>query len=185
MKNYFKIGLLLLAVSLYSCGGGEAEVDNKQEGKVLVNPNNPKNPNNSNNPNNSAESTDSEEAEVEGEVPPSRRIDLVNKGIGPIKDVTLAATIDQTMAKKGQEIYEANCTACHKPNEKYIGPAPKGILERRTPEWVMNMIINPNVMVQEDPLARDLLIEYNGSVMANQGITEDESRAILEYMRTL
>src|SRR5690554_6288841 len=49
----------------------------------------------------------------------------------------------------------------------------------------MNMIINPDKMVQEDPLAKDLLIEFNGSPMSNQGITEDESRAILEYIRTL
>ena len=49
----------------------------------------------------------------------------------------------------------------------------------------MNMILNPEVMVDEDPLARDLLMEYNGSPMANQGLKEEEARAILEYFRTL
>ena len=62
---------------------------------------------------------------------------------------------------------------------------PKGILDRRSPEWVMNMILNPDVMVQEDPLARDLLMEFNGSPMANQNLSEEEARAILEYFRTL
>lgn len=173
MKNYFKIGLLLLAVSLYSCGGGEAE--SPKEEKVLVNPNNP---------NNTASTSSSDKAEAE-EVPASERVDLVNKGVGPIKSVTIAETIDQAMAKKGQEVYEKNCTACHKPDKKFIGPAQKDILERRTPEWVMNMIINPDKMVQEDPLARDLLIEFNGSPMSNQGISEEDARAILEYIRTL
>ena len=49
----------------------------------------------------------------------------------------------------------------------------------------MNMILNPDVMVNEDPLAKDLLMEFNGSPMANQNLTEDEARAILEYFRTL
>ncbi|HZH87036.1 MAG TPA: c-type cytochrome [Brumimicrobium sp.] len=174
MKNYFKLGLLLLAVSLYSCGGGEAE--SVKEEKTLVNPNNP---------NSSASTSGADESDKVEEVPASERIDLVNKGVGPVKSVTIAETIDQAMAAKGQEVYEKNCTACHKIDKKFIGPAPKDILDRRTPEWVMNMIINPDKMVQEDPLAKDLLIEHNGSPMSNQGITEDEARAILEYIRTL
>ena len=47
------------------------------------------------------------------------------------------------------------------------------------------MILNPEVMVKEDPVAKALLIEFNGSPMANQGLTEDEARKILEYFRTL
>jgi cytochrome c2 len=77
------------------------------------------------------------------------------------------------------------CLACHRIGKKFIGPPPNGILERRTPEWVMNMILNPQEMVQKDPLAKDLLKEFNGSPMSNQGLTEDQARAILEYFRTL
>jgi mono/diheme cytochrome c family protein len=173
MKNYFKLGLLVLAVSLYSCGGGEEATEEKKEEKVVVNPNN------------SASESKSDETEEVDEVPASKRIALENKGVGPIKSVTISETIDQVMADKGQVVYEANCTACHKPDKKFIGPAPKGILDRRSPEWVMNMIINPEVMLQEDPLAKDLLIEFNGSLMSNQGISEEDARAILEYMRTI
>ncbi|RYM35047.1 cytochrome c [Brumimicrobium glaciale] len=176
MKNYLRLGLLFLAVSLYSCGGG-GEAESAKEEKVLVNPNNPNNPN-------KTASSDVEKTEAE-EVPASKRVDLVNKGVGPIKSVTIPETIDQELAAKGLEVYEKNCTACHKPNKKHIGPAPKDILDRRTPEWVMNMIINPDIMVQEDALAKDLLIEFNGSPMSNQGISEDDARAILEYIRTL
>lgn len=110
---------------------------------------------------------------------------LENKGVGPITTVELGATVDQAMADKGKAVYEAKCTACHKPTEKFIGPAPKGILERRSPEWVMNMILNPEKMVKEDPIAKKLLMEYNGSPMANQNLTEDEARQVLEYFRTL
>ena len=61
-------------------------------------------------------------------------IDLSNKGVGPVKNVELPETIDQTMALTGQEIFKLKCTACHKPTKKFIGPAPLGVLERRAPE---------------------------------------------------
>jgi cytochrome c len=108
-----------------------------------------------------------------------------NHGIGPVKAFTLPAEIDQDLALQGQEVYEAMCTACHKPSKKFIGPAPKDILTKRTPAWVMNMILNPDEMTQKDPMARQLLIEANGSPMANQNLTEEQARAVLEYFRTL
>jgi mono/diheme cytochrome c family protein len=116
---------------------------------------------------------------------PSETIDLTNKGIGPVTSVTLGAEIDQAMAIKGADIYKKMCTACHKPTKKFIGPAPKDILKRRTPEWIMNIILNPEGMVSKDPLAKKLLMEFNGSPMANQNLTEEEARAVLEYFRTL
>ena len=110
---------------------------------------------------------------------------LKNKGIGPIKNVDISAEIDQELVQKGSDTYKKFCSACHKPEEKYIGPAPKGILQRRTPEWIMNMILNPEEMVQKDPIAKKLLREFNGSPMANQNLSESQARAILEYFRTL
>lgn len=115
----------------------------------------------------------------------SQIVDLENKGIGPIKSVTLSPEIDQAMVTHGAEVYKKMCTACHRPDKKFIGPPPVGILERRTPEWIMNMILNPEEMSQKDPLAKELLIEFNGSPMANQNLNEDEARDILEYFRTL
>lgn len=115
----------------------------------------------------------------------SDRVVLDNKGIGPIKKIDLENVIDDKMAKQGSEIFKKMCTACHRPDKKFIGPAPTGILDRRTPEWVMNMILNPEVMIKEDPLAKDLLIEFNGAPMANQGLSEEDARAVLEYFRTL
>ena len=117
--------------------------------------------------------------------PASQRIDLANKGVGPVSSLTLPAEIDAGLAATGEGIYNQMCLACHRVGQKFIGPAPNGVLERRSPEWVMNMILNPEKMVKEDPLARDLLMEFNGSPMANQGLTQDQARAVLEYFRTL
>ena len=108
---------------------------------------------------------------------------LSNKGIGPISSMTLG-DIDAELASTGETEFKAKCTACHKISKRHIGPALKGVTERRSPEWIMNMILNPEEMVQKDPIAKQLLIDYNGAPMANQNLTEDEARAILEYFRT-
>lgn len=112
-------------------------------------------------------------------------IDLNNKGIGPIKSIELPTTIDNAMADKGAKVFKNKCSSCHRTNRKFIGPNPTGILARRSPEWIMNMILNPEQMVKEDPLAKELLMEFNGSPMANQGLSEKDARAVLEYFRTL
>jgi hypothetical protein len=70
-------------------------------------------------------------------------------------------------------------------NRKLIGPAMSGIYERRSPEWVINLLLNPTQMLKEDPVANALLKEYNNVMMLNQNLTQDEARAIAEYLRTL
>ncbi len=108
-----------------------------------------------------------------------------NHGVGPVKAFELPPEIDQSLAATGQEIYEAKCTACHRIDKRFIGPAPVGILEKRTPAWIMNMILDPEGMVKQDPIAKKLLMEFNGSPMANQNLTQEDARAVLEYFRTL
>lgn len=110
--------------------------------------------------------------------------DANNIGIGPIKENVTLGDVDNALADKGKTLFEANCAACHKLDKKFIGPALKGVVDRRNPAWIMNMILNPEVMVNEDPIAKQLLAEYI-SPMANQNLSEEEARAILEYFRTL
>ena len=61
----------------------------------------------------------------------------------------------------------------------------KGIYERRNPAWVMNILLNPTEMLQKDPIAKALLKEYNNIQMLNQNLSQEEARAIVEYLRTL
>ncbi|WP_127019027.1 c-type cytochrome [Flagellimonas beolgyonensis] len=169
MKSIVKGITLLFVLIMIGCGGKQEE--KKEDGFSVQ-----------------RKKTTSEqpvESSSATETKASERVDMSTKGVGPIKSVTLAPEIDQAMAANGKEIYDQMCLACHRVGKKFIGPPPNGVLERRTPEWIMNMILNPQEMVQQDPLARDLLQEFNGSPMSNQGLTEEQARAILEYFRTL
>ena len=118
-------------------------------------------------------------------VPASERVDLENKGVGPVENVELGEDIDRKMAVKGKEIYDTKCIACHNVDQKLIGPPQKGIMDRRTPEWVMNMIMNPTEMLEKDPLSKDLLEEFNGTPMLDKNIPREEARALVEYYRTI
>ena len=125
------------------------------------------------------------EAPVENIAAGKTAIDLSNKGIGPISSMKFDIKIDDKLVEIGAAAFKRKCTACHMAERKLIGPAMKGIYERRNPAWVMNMILNPTEMLQKDPTAMSLLKEYNNVMMLNQNLTEDETRAIAEYFRSL
>ena len=112
-------------------------------------------------------------------------VDLDNKGVGPIKELEFPEEINDEMAARGKAKFDAICVACHMIDQRMIGPALKGVYDRRSPEWVMNMILNPDGMLKEDPIAKALLKEYNNAIMLNQNLTEDEARDVAEYLRTL
>jgi mono/diheme cytochrome c family protein len=103
-------------------------------------------------------------------------------GIGPIKKVEISGNIDMNLVNEGKKIFELKCSACHKLEERYVGPALKGVTKRRKPEWIMNMILNPIEMTQKDSTAKQLLSEYLVQ-MTFQDVKESEARAILEYFR--
>lgn len=112
-------------------------------------------------------------------------VDLDNDGVGPYKDIEFPADIDTELAAAGEAKFSAICTACHMAEQRMIGPALKGVYERRSPAWVMNMIANPDGMLKEDPIAKALLKEYNNAIMLNQNLSEEDTRAVAEYLRTL
>lgn len=103
-------------------------------------------------------------------------------GIGPVTEKMELAAIDETLATEGEGIFQAKCTACHKMDERHVGPAMADVTNRRNPEWIMNMILNPDEMTKKDPIAYELIAEYIAP-MANQSLTIEESRALLEYFR--
>ena len=106
-----------------------------------------------------------------------------NKGIGPVIELHLEA-INNEMVKEGKSLFESNCSACHKVDQRYVGPPLQGITSRRSPEWIMNMILNPGQMIKEDPIAKGLLAEFMAP-MPDQNLSEEQARKILEYFRTL
>lgn len=106
-----------------------------------------------------------------------------SKGIGPVKHVTLSSPLDQERVKRGKDIYEMKCEACHRlDDQRIVGPGWKDITKKRKPEWIMNMITNVDVMLDQDPEAQKLL-ELCLTRMPNQNVSIGDARDILEFMR--
>ncbi|RPG28691.1 MAG: cytochrome c [Muricauda sp. TMED12] len=153
--------VLALGALIASCGGKKEE---KKDGFEV-----------------SRTKTEDTKGQAKQEVP----VDLDNKGVGPVTNIEFPEDINDEMAARGKAKFDAICVACHMIDQRMIGPALKGVYDRRSPEWVMNMILNPDGMLKEDPIAKALLKEYNNAIMLNQNLTEDEARDVAEYLRTL
>jgi cytochrome c5 len=104
-------------------------------------------------------------------------------GIGPITAPVALNGLDAAMAKSGGTVFEQKCGACHKMAERYVGPALGDVTRRRTPAFVMNMVLNPQGMVEKHPETKKLLGEFFVA-MPNQNLSPDEARQVLEYLRT-
>lgn len=106
----------------------------------------------------------------------------MENGIGPVKQKLELGAIDPALVKKGETIFTQKCASCHKLDEKYVGPAQRDVIKRRTPEYIINMMTNPEEMYKKHPEAKKLLTQYL-TQMPNQNLTFDEARAVLEYFR--
>lgn len=100
-------------------------------------------------------------------------------------DITLGKDIDQGMVTEAKKIFDAKCHVCHGlTEEKVIGPGWKGVINERKPEWIMNMMLHTQWMVENDPDAQ-ALVEETKTVMPDQELTKDQARAMLELIRSL
>src|SRR5688500_6808349 len=70
-----------------------------------------------------------------------------NRGKGKWNEENLAIgnVLDQPLAIKGEKLFVLKCSSCHKlSNDKLVGPGFKGLVERRSPEWIMNFLYQPS-----------------------------------------
>ncbi len=152
MKNLFTITSIVIIASVYGCGNSQNS--------------------NSNEP-------------VKSMVQEGAPAYDATRGEGKFtaENVKVAETVDATMAASGEKIASVKCVSCHKVTaEKLVGPGWKGVTKRRTPQWIMNFITNPNPMIDKDPEAQAML-ELCLVRMPNQNLSDDDARSLLELLR--
>jgi mono/diheme cytochrome c family protein len=141
---------------LYGCGGNQSETSSSEE---------------------NVENTQPAQA-----APVDTKAKSDSKGVGRFTSVEVGP-IEHETAEKGEALFVSKCSACHKPTDvKVVGPGLKGVTQRRTPEWIMNMITNPEEMTKKDPVAKALFEEHLVQ-MTFQNASDDEARQILEFLR--
>ncbi|MGB8490811.1 MAG: cytochrome c [Bacteroidales bacterium] len=105
-----------------------------------------------------------------------------DRGIGPIKSIKLGA-INPEMVEKGQGLFNSKCIICHDLDQKKIGPPLRTITITRTPEFIMNMMLNTAQMQQQDTVVRNLIRTYKVP-MTPPNFSTEEARSVLEYLRS-
>ena len=93
--------------------------------------------------------------------------------------------IDTVLAAEGEQLFVSRgCSACHRVGGgRFTGPDLIGVTDRREYGWFIAMVVNPDSMLRSDETARALFQEYM-TPMANLGVTNDQARAIYEFLRS-
>ena len=156
MKKLFLICSTVMTIVLTGCGGGDASTGSSAT------------------PANAPQSMVSEPETYD----PKR-----GEGKWTAESLGLGQTLDVALATAGETAAGVKCGSCHKySDEKLVGPGWKDVTKRRTGEWIMNFITNPDPMIDKDPEAQAML-ELCLVRMPNQNLSDEEARQILEFMR--
>jgi mono/diheme cytochrome c family protein len=93
------------------------------------------------------------------------------------------STVDEALAEAGGKLFQTKgCTACHTFGRRATGPDLAGVTKRRTAQWMEQQILHPEKMVKEDPIARELFAQF-ALQMTNQGLTPEEAKSVIEYLK--
>ncbi len=91
---------------------------------------------------------------------------------------------DPALAEQGESLMQSKgCVACHTMGGgRLVGPDLAAVAERRSDEFIVAMIVNPDSMLRNNDTARQMLAEYF-TPMPNQAVTLAEAEALLAYFR--
>ena len=85
-------------------------------------------------------------------------------GITNAQDVELSLSTDAAVIKNGEEIFETNCVSCHDIDKKKVGPALKGVYDRRELSWIIGFVKAPQKTIESgDEQAVALYEEFQSS----------------------
>ena len=95
------------------------------------------------------------------------------------------ASVNAQDLAEGEQIYKNNCSTCHAvTDEVIVGPGLKGILQRRTIDWIVPWVKNPQAVIASgDKYAVDLYNKYNKAQMtAYPGYSAAQITSVIAYI---
>ena len=110
---------------------------------------------------------------------------LVNISLAFLLLFSLSLSAQQADVANGEKLFKANCAACHKLDKKLVGPALKGVTDKREQDWLIAWIKDsPGMIKSGDKLAIQVFEENNKLPMtANPHLSDQDIVDILEYTK--
>jgi cbb3-type cytochrome oxidase cytochrome c subunit len=98
-----------------------------------------------------------------------------------------SSTVDPALAERGRRLFvNRGCNSCHtigrSEQRTAEGPDLAGVTDRRTNEWLVAWLKNPDAMFGSDPVADAMLEQFHGVKMPNMHLHESEITAIIAYL---
>ncbi|MCS6895241.1 MAG: cytochrome c [Bacteroidia bacterium] len=93
----------------------------------------------------------------------------------------------QDTSEKGKTIFNQRCAACHKLEQKLIGPPLARISERRSEAWFVKFVSNSQAFIQSgDAQAVAVFKEYNQQIMPPfTDLSEADIKSIWSYLNSV
>ncbi len=63
--------------------------------------------------------------------------------------------VTNPLAVEGKQIFRKKCSYCHHTTQKFTCPSVGGVSDRREDDWIINMIMKPDSMIANDPIAKE------------------------------
>lgn len=82
---------------------------------------------------------------------------------------------------EGAKLFRQYCVSCHTVGGgRLVGPDLKGVTERRSQDWLVRFITEPDRMRQDDPIAKANFKEF-GVPMPRLGLRQQQVGSLLAY----
>ncbi len=87
----------------------------------------------------------------------------------------------------GEQIFQDYCASCHTIGKGIlVGPDLAGVTSRREESWLFRQIKEPNLLIEEkDPIAIQLLQEFDDMPMVELGLEDAEVKAVISYLKSI
>ena len=87
----------------------------------------------------------------------------------------------------GEQIFQDYCASCHTIGKgTLVGPDLAGVTSRREESWLFRQIKEPNLLIEEkDPIAIQLLQEFDDMPMVELGLEDAEVKAVISYLKSI
>ena len=99
-----------------------------------------------------------------------------------VQNYTEAPTLDA--ASRGEYLFNTRCSSCHTlGGGDGVGPDLLGVTKKRDPKWLARWLKDPDkLLAEKDPIAMELLAEYEELEMPNLALGDVDVDALIEYL---